>query len=52
LNKKWFGLRNQELEKISGIKETTFVHATGFTGGNHTRSDALEMAVKSLNDDE
>jgi len=52
LNKKWFGLRNEELENVSGIKGTTFVHATGFTGGNHTRSGALEMAIKSLNNDE
>lgn len=51
INKNWFGLRDEELEKVSGIKGTKFVHATGFIGGNHTRDGALEMAIKSLNDD-
>ncbi|KAL7014712.1 hypothetical protein ACKWTF_016082 [Chironomus riparius] len=52
INKKWFGLRDEELEKVSGIKGGKFVHATGFIGGNHTRDGALEMAIKSLVDDE
>ena len=52
INKKWFGLRDEELVKVSGIKGGKFVHATGFIGGNHTRDGSLEMAIKSLGDDE
>lgn len=50
LCKKWFGLRDEELEKVSGIEGSIFVHATGFTGGNRTREGAIEMAIKSLID--
>ena len=49
LNKKWFGLRDEELENVSGINGSIFVHATGFTGGNRTREGAIKMAIKSLN---
>lgn len=48
LAKTWCGVRDSELEKVSGIKGAKFVHATGFIGGNETRDGALEMAVKSL----
>lgn len=51
LSKKWRGIRDNELAEVSGIKGTKFVHASGFIGGNETRDGALEMAVKSLNDD-
>ncbi|CRK99789.1 CLUMA_CG013097, isoform A [Clunio marinus] len=52
LNKKWFGIRNEELEKVSGIDGTVFCHATGFIGGNKTREGALKMAEKSLTDED
>uniref|UniRef100_A0A336LPI0 CSON009741 protein n=1 Tax=Culicoides sonorensis TaxID=179676 RepID=A0A336LPI0_CULSO len=48
LHKDWRGIRDSELEKISGIKDINFCHATGFIGGAKTREAALEMAVKSL----
>jgi len=48
LHKQWRGVREQDLQKISGIEGATFVHATGFIGGCKTRDGALEMAVKSL----
>ncbi|KAG5666858.1 hypothetical protein PVAND_014866 [Polypedilum vanderplanki] len=51
LNSKWFGVRDSELEAVSGIKGARFVHATGFIGGNQTREGAIEMAIKSLKDD-
>jgi uncharacterized UPF0160 family protein len=51
LNKMWFGLRDEELENVSGIKGSIFVHATGFSGGNRTREGAIKMAIKSLNAD-
>jgi uncharacterized UPF0160 family protein len=50
LNKKWFGLRDAELEEVSGISGIRFVHATGFIGGHHTRDGALKMAELSLED--
>lgn len=52
LNKNWFGLRDEELEKASSIQGTIFVHSTGFIGGNKSRDGALEMAIKSLNDED
>lgn len=48
LHKNWRGVRDEELEKISGIEGTIFCHTTGFIGGNKTRDGALEMAIKSL----
>lgn len=47
----WRGLRDAELEKLSGISGATFVHSGGFIGGNKTREGILEMtetALKSL----
>ena len=48
LNKKWRGLRDDELAKAADIEGIKFVHATGFIGGHKSRDGALEMAVKSL----
>lgn len=48
LNKKWFGIRDQELEEVSGIKGIKFCHATGFIGGHNTRDGTLKMAELSL----
>lgn len=48
LHKHWRGMRNAELQTISGIQESAFVHANGFIGGAQTREAALQMAVKSL----
>jgi len=44
----WQGLRDDELSRASGIPGGTFVHATGFIGGNKTYEGALAMAVASL----
>lgn len=46
----WFGLRDEELEKVSGIEGAKFVHATGFIGGAKTREATLKMAETSLFD--
>lgn len=51
LNKNWFGLRDEELEKVSGIPGSIFCHDTGFIGGDKTKEDALTMAIRSLNGD-
>lgn len=48
LNEKWRGLRDEELERVSGISDSIFVHSTGFIGGHKSRDGAVEMAVKSL----
>lgn len=48
LHPKWWGVRNDKLEEISGIPDTVFCHASGFIGGNKTREGALKMALESL----
>ena len=41
LPQEWRGLRDAELEKVSGISGTAFVHSNGFIGGNKTREGEL-----------
>jgi uncharacterized UPF0160 family protein len=48
LPEKWRGVRDDDLEKISGIKGSRFVHAAGFIGGNTLYEGALEMARVAL----
>lgn len=48
LHKEWRGVRDQELDKVSGIEGAIFVHATGFIGGCKTEEGAMQMAIKSL----
>lgn len=49
LHKAWFGIRDEELEKVSGIEGIKFCHVTGFIGGHKTRDGTLKMAEMSLN---
>ena len=44
----WRGLRDEELSAVSGIEGCTFVHASGFIGGNASYEGVLEMARKAL----
>ncbi|PNS14897.1 hypothetical protein CAC42_2126 [Sphaceloma murrayae] len=44
----WRGVRDEELDKISGVSGCVFVHASGFIGGNKTFEGALQMAKKAL----
>lgn len=44
----WRGLRDEELCKIAGIDGCTFVHASGFTGGNVSQEGVVLMARKAL----
>ncbi|WWC88465.1 uncharacterized protein L201_003376 [Kwoniella dendrophila CBS 6074] len=44
----WCGVRDEKLSEVSGIPGGTFVHASGFTGGNATYQGTLEMAKKAL----
>lgn len=44
----WRGLRDKELDQMSGIDGCVFIHASGFIGGHSTRAGALEMGRKAL----
>jgi len=44
----WCGLRDEELCSASGIEGSTFVHTSGFIGGNKTKEGALAMALATL----
>lgn len=48
LPKAWRGVRDEELDKVSGVPGCVFVHAAGFIGGNKTFEGALELAKKGL----
>lgn len=48
LHKEWWGVRDEMLSDIAGIKNCVFCHSTGFIGGNTTKEGALQMAVASL----
>lgn len=44
----WRGLRDDALVEACGIQGATFVHASGFIGGNATREGAIAMAKATL----
>ena len=44
----WKGVRDQQLDEVSGIPGCVFVHANGFIGGNKTFEGALSMAKKAV----
>uniref|UniRef100_A0A0R3S2T5 UPF0160 protein MYG1, mitochondrial n=1 Tax=Elaeophora elaphi TaxID=1147741 RepID=A0A0R3S2T5_9BILA len=44
----WRGLRDEELTKVADIPGCTFVHPSGFIGGNKSMQGVVEMARKSL----
>uniref|UniRef100_T1P9E6 Metal-dependent protein hydrolase n=1 Tax=Musca domestica TaxID=7370 RepID=T1P9E6_MUSDO len=44
----WRGLRDEELSKLVGVDDLTFVHHTGFIGGAKTKEAAIAMAIKSI----
>ncbi|XP_060086338.1 MYG1 exonuclease-like [Ylistrum balloti] len=48
LPEEWRGIRDAELSEKSGIPGCIFVHAGGFIGGNETYDGVLEMARRSL----
>ena len=50
LPKKWRGLRSEELENVSGIKDMVFVHSSGFIGFMKNMDAAMkcvEIALKN-----
>jgi uncharacterized UPF0160 family protein len=48
LPEEWRGVRDQDLEALTKIPGTKFVHAAGFIGGSATFEGALEMARVAL----
>ncbi|KAF8606734.1 metal-dependent protein hydrolase [Ceratobasidium sp. AG-I] len=44
----WRGVRDAQLDEVTGIPGGIFVHASGFIGGNKTKEGALAMAHKAL----
>lgn len=48
INLAWSGLRDEELQKVSGVHDATFVHNTGFIGGAKSLQSVLRMAEISL----
>lgn len=52
LHKKWRGIRDEVLEKVSGLNGINFCHQNGFIGGHKTRDGSLKMAEISLEYDE
>ena len=45
LPKEWYGLRYEELQKVSGVETAQFCHVSGFLAGCETEADALQMAA-------
>jgi len=48
LPEEWRGVRDQDLETVTKIPGSRFVHSAGFIGGNDTFEGALEMARVAL----
>ena len=44
----WRGLRDEELSETAGIEGCTFVHSSGFTGGNVSKEGVMMMAKRAL----
>ena len=44
LPEEWYGLRHEELRKVSGIATASFCHVSGFLAGCESEEDALLMA--------
>lgn len=50
--KRLFGLHDEELAKVSGIKTARFVHLTGFLASAETLDDAILLANQAINNPE
>lgn len=48
LPKTWRGLRDAELERVSGVEGAVFCHPTGFLGGALTKEGAIRMAELAI----
>lgn len=50
LKEEWRGKRNEDLQKVSGIPDATFVHMNGFTAGAMSAEGVKAMIHQSLNE--
>jgi uncharacterized UPF0160 family protein len=50
--KKYFGLHDEELANVSGIKTARFVHLSGFLASTETLEDAILLAKQAINNPE
>jgi uncharacterized UPF0160 family protein len=48
IKKEWCGLREEELQKASGVEDAIFVHATGFIGGARSFEGAVALAKNTI----
>lgn len=48
LPESWRGLRDKDLDLVTGISGGIFIHASGFTGGHNTREGVFKMASEAL----
>ena len=48
LKSEWCGLREKELNEISGFDDAIFVHMTGFIGGAKSQATVIRMAELSI----
>jgi uncharacterized UPF0160 family protein len=44
----WRGVRDAQLDEVTGVPGGVFVHAAGFIGGNKTFEGAKTMAIKAV----
>lgn len=44
----WKGLRDDDIQKVTGIDTATFCHPAGFIGGAETLADAYALAKKAV----
>lgn len=44
----WRGLRDADLDKVTGLNDCVFVHRGGFIGAHATKKGAIEMAKLSM----
>lgn len=44
----WKGLRDEELQKVTGVSDAIFCHKEGFIGSAQTLEGAIEMAKKAI----
>ena len=47
---KWCGLRNEALQKVTGVETATFCHNAGFICVAETMEDALKLAKLAVKD--
>lgn len=44
----WYGLRGEELQRVSGVKDAKFCHPSGFLAGADSEEGAIQMAQTAI----